>query len=99
MLANISERTAEWYYLSAEANLGLGNRVAALNYAKQAAAMEPDNYEYVSLLQRLGGRSAEYDQNGSPFNAQQFICRNPLSMCCLTSLLCNCCCGGRFFCC
>ena len=94
LLSNIRERTAEWYFLSAEANLGLGNRVAALNYAKQAAAMEPGNPEYLSLLQRLGVRSEEYDSAGSPFNAQQFICRNPLTLCCLCSLLSNCCCGG-----
>lgn len=94
VLQDITERTAEWYYLSGEANLGLGNRVAALNYARQAASMEPDNFEYRSLLARLEGRNAHYQQTGSPFNAQQFICRNPLGMCCLLSVLCNCCCGG-----
>lgn len=94
VLQDISERTAEWYYLSGEANLGLGNRVAALNYARQAVSMEPDNFEYRSLLARLEGRNATYQQTGSPFNAQQFICRNPLGMCCLLSLLCNCCCGS-----
>lgn len=101
VLQNISERSAEWYYLSGEANLGLGNRVAALNYARQAVNMDPNNFEYRSLLSRLEGRSANYQQTGSPFNAQQFICRNPLGMCCLMSLLCNCCsgscCGGRGF--
>ncbi|MBQ8505998.1 MAG: DnaJ domain-containing protein [Clostridia bacterium] len=99
VLQNISERSAEWYYLSGEANLGLGNRVAALNYARQAVSMEPDNFEYRSLLARLEGRNANYQQTGSPFNAQQFVCRNPLGMCCLMSLLCNCCsgscCGGH----
>ncbi len=94
VLQGISERTAEWYYLSGEANLGLGNRVAALNYARQAVSMDPNNFEYRSLLARLEGRNASYQQNGTPFNAQQFVCRNPLSMCCLLSLLCNCCCGS-----
>lgn len=94
VLADIQERSAEWYYLSGEANLGVGNRVAALNYARQAVSMDPNNFEYRSLLARLEGRSTRYETNGSPFNAQQFVCRDPLSMCCLTSLLCNCCCGG-----
>ena len=97
VLADIQERTAEWYYLSGEANLGVGNRVAALNYARQAVSMDPNNFEYRALLARLEGRSASYETNGSPFNAQQFVCRNPLSMCCLMSLLCNCCCGGWYF--
>ena len=94
VLENIHERSAEWYYLSGEANLGVGNRVAALNYARQAVSMDPNNFEYHSLLARLEGRNGSYQSNGSPFNGQQFVCRNPLSMCCLLSLLCNCCCGG-----
>lgn len=94
VLEGIQERNAEWYYLSGEANLGVGNRVAALNYARQAASMEPDNFEYQTFLARLEGRGNSYQSNGSPFNAQQFICKNPLGMCCLLSLLCNCCCGG-----
>lgn len=94
VLENIHERSAEWYYLSGEANLGVGNRVAALNYARQAVSMDPNNFEYRALLARIEGRNSSYQTNGSPFNGQQFICRNPLSMCCLLSLLCNCCCGG-----
>ena len=94
VLGSVNERSAEWYYLCAEANLGLGNRVAALNYARQAASMEPNNFEYQALLARIEGRTNSYQNAGSSFNAQQFICRNPLGMCCLLSLLCNCCCGG-----
>ena len=94
VLNDIKERNAEWYYLCGEANLGLGNRVAALNYARQAVSMDPNNFEYQSLLARLEGRAGSYQANGAPFNGQQFICRNPLSMCCMLSLLCNCCCGG-----
>lgn len=94
VLEGIHDRNAEWYYLSGEANLGIGNRVAALNYARQAVSMDPNNFEYQSLLARLEGRTAGYTANGSPFNTQQFVCRNPLGMCCLLSLLCNCCCGG-----
>lgn len=94
VLEGIRDRSAEWYYLCGEANLGLGNRVAALNYARQAVSMEPNNFEYRTLLSRLEGRSGAYQTNGNPFNAQQFICQNPLSLCCLLSLLCNCCCGG-----
>ena len=94
VLEGIRERSAEWYYLSGEASLGLGNRVAALNYARQAVSMDPNNFEYRALLARIEGKNTGYQSNGSPFNAQQFVCRNPLGLCCLMSLLCNCCCGG-----
>lgn len=94
VLEGIKERNAEWYYLSGEANLGIGNRVAALNYARQACNMDPNNFEYRMLLARMESRSAGYNNAGSIFNAP-FFCRSPLSLCCLTSLLCNCCCCGR----
>ena len=96
VLAGISERSAEWYYLSGEANLGVGNRVSALNYARQACAMDPNNFEYRALLMRIEGRSAGYNSAGGAFNGAHLLCRSPLTLCCLTSLLCNCCCGcGR----
>ena len=44
-LSQITERSAEWYYLSALANSGLGNRVAALDHARQAVALQPDSFE------------------------------------------------------
>lgn len=94
VLGGIKERSAEWYYLSGEANLGVGNRVAALNYARQACSMDPNNFEYQALLARLEGRSAGYNNAGSGFNNVHMLCRSPLTLCCLTSLLCNCCCGG-----
>ena len=94
VLEEIRERSAEWYFLSGEANLGLGNRVAALNYARQAVSMEPDNFEYRQLLSRIEGRSANYQNAGNAFNVNQMVCHNPLALCCMASLLCNCCCGG-----
>ncbi len=94
VLANIQERTAEWYYLSGEANLGVGNRVAALNYARQAVTMDPTNFEYRALLARMEGRTNQYEQQGRGFNAQEMICRNPLGLMCLLTMLCNCCCCG-----
>ena len=34
----MEQKNAQWYYLSAIANNGLGNNVVALEHAKQAAA-------------------------------------------------------------
>lgn len=53
LLAAIPERTAEWYYCSAQANAGLGNRTTALNHARTAVRLQPENPEYQSLLRRF----------------------------------------------
>lgn len=64
VLAQIQQRDAEWYYLSAIANAGIGNRVTALNHAKIAAQTEPGNAQYQQLLAQLQQGSFRYQQNG-----------------------------------
>ena len=99
VLETIMERNAEWYYLCGEASLGMGNRVAALNYARQAVSMNPNNFEYRALLSRLEG-GAQYYQTGTAgrgFSMPTVLCGSPLLGCCALNLLCNClcnCCGG-----
>ena len=103
LLEEINERNAEWYYLCGEVNLGLGNRVAALNFARQAVNMDPNSFEYRALLSRLENASSFYQANGTQrgFTMPGFVCGNPLLSCCainlLCNLLCNCCGGGRGF--
>ena len=96
LLEELNERTAEWYYLCGEANLGMGNRVAALNYARQAVSMDPNNFEYRVLLSRLEGSSHFYQSNGSSrgFDIPSMVCSNPCLSCCLAQMLCNCLCNG-----
>ena len=99
VLEGMMERGAEWYYLCGEASLGLGNRVAALNYARQAVSMDPGSFEYRALLSRLEGGARFYQQSGASrgFAAPTVLCGNPLLSCCALNLLCNClcnCCGG-----
>ena len=96
VLEGITERTAEWYYLCGEASLGLGNRVAALNYARQAVSMDPNSFEYRALLSRLEGSTRFYQGNGSTrgFAMPAVICGSPLLTCCIANLLCNCLCNG-----
>jgi molecular chaperone DnaJ len=92
VLEGIRERNARWYYYSAVANAGLGNNVNALNYGKQAAAMEPQNPEYAAFVQRLqmGGQwySDFGGQYGRPSMGGSGVCMNLI----LANLLCNCCC-------
>lgn len=103
VLEGVMERGAEWYYLCGEACLGMGNRVAALNYAQQAVRMDPSSFEYRALLSRLQGGAQFYQQNGASrgFSMPTVLCGNPLLSCCAINVLCNCLCslcgGGRYY--
>ena len=57
-------QSAEWYYLSAIANFGAGNRVTALQHAQEAARLEPSNLEYQELLNQIQQGGAAYRQAG-----------------------------------
>ena len=98
ILEEMSERSAEWYFLAGQANYGLGNRIAALNYARQAVAMDPNNLEYRMLLARLEGGSQTYRASGAErgFDIPSGICSNPCAACCVGQVLCNCLCNGCF---
>ena len=96
VLANSSEQTARWYYLSALANDGLGNQVTALEHNKRAVSMEPDNYEYLQALDRIENGGAAYRRQAGNFGG--FTMRtSPLASLCLCYLFNLFCCGGRFF--
>jgi len=95
MLNSLPRTTAEWYYWDARANMGLGNRMAALNDARQAVNMEPGNMEYRQLLSQLEGGANTYRSQGQTYGFPDMICSNPCLSCMMANLLCNCCCGAR----
>ncbi len=91
-LSNVAagERSAAWYYYSAIANAGLGSNATALEHAKTAMQMEPDNSYYSDLYNTLanGGQwyrtqAGHYESGGIDWGSS-----------CLWCLLCNCCCGA-----
>lgn len=93
VLNNIQDRTAQWYFLSALANNGLGNNIMALDFAKKALAMEPNNATYQRLVQTLesGGRwysERQYSYGGNP--GSMFCCSDPCTTLCLINLCCPC---------
>ena len=97
-----TERTARWHYYVALANAGLGNNIRAQSEARMAADMEPGNYEYQNLLERLQNPGRAY----SAYRQTQAQPRtNPLLRFCATlwifQILLTCCCGrgGWYFCC
>lgn len=98
MLNRVSSHDAEWHYLFAKANLGVGNRIAALNSARQAVQMEPDNMDYRRLLNQLEGSGEAYRQNGGQYDFRNFICSNPCLTCCVANALVNCLCGRGCWC-
>ena len=98
-LAGVTDRTAEWYYLSAQANMGMGNRVTALEHARMAANMAPDNFQYRLFLRQLEQGGETYRTRGRSFGVPSALCNDPCLSCVLLNLICNyCCCGYCCFC-
>ena len=62
VLSSLKERNAQWYYLSAVANMGLGNNVNAMNHIREAVRLEPDNMQYRMMLQRMEGGGSWYQE-------------------------------------
>lgn len=95
---DIHERSACWYYYSAIAHSGLGNNVAALEHARQAAAMEPDNSDYRDLASGFENGGTWYQQRqamyGYPTSGGGNICLKI----CMANIICNVCCGGSYCC-
>ena len=98
VLNGIDNRDGRWYYYSAAANQGLGNNVTAMEHAKQAVSMEPDNYEYQMLLQQLQGNGSWYQQRQSTYQNPYSTGGDWCMKMCMLNLMCNCCLGGRYWC-
>ena len=93
VLNNIKNRDGRWYYFSAIANMGLGNNVNAMEHAKRAVDLEPNNQQYMALLQRLQYGGQWYQQRGQQYGGTMFDLSDNwcMKMLCL-NLFCNCCC-------
>ena len=97
ILESVVGRRAAWYYWSARANMGLGNRLAALNDAKAAVSMAPDEPAFRELLSQLNASSRSYQQRSTQGNFASYLCSNPCLSICALNIFCNCCCRGGFF--
>lgn len=82
----VSERDGRWYYLSAVANMYLGSRINALEDAKRAVEIDPDNLNYRQLLNQLEGNGHAYQQYSGNYNNSCCL----LDDCCSTYLCCSC---------
>ena len=94
-----ADRDHRWYYCSAAANYGQGNRVAAMEHIRKAMDLCPGNQEYRQLYQMIQSGSRMYTNTGSRYGFQTggTFC-NPI---CMSWCLLNACCGGNglYFCC
>ena len=95
VLDGMTARNARWYYLSSLANQGLGNSIDALQDARRAVQLDPNNTEYRMHLQRLQNPVRTY-RTQTTYAQPGGIMRWCWSMI-LLNLLCNCCCGGWGF--
>lgn len=93
-----SKRNARWYYYSAAANQGLGNNVTAMEHARQAVSMEPNNFEYQMLLNQMEGSGSRYQQRQSTYQNPYSTGGDWCMKICMLNLLCNCCLGGPYRC-
>ncbi|MDO5134317.1 MAG: DnaJ domain-containing protein, partial [Eubacteriales bacterium] len=89
VLDAMEERSAQWYYYSAAANSGIGNDSVALEHAQRAAAMEPDNQIYQSMLSQLQSGSRWYTARsqtyGSPVSGGSQCARMCMTYLCFTT--------------
>lgn len=92
VLGRMTNRNAEWYYLSAIANQGIGNNILAKDHATQAVNMEPGNMQYRQLLNQLNWNTQRYQGNPYGGYGNQQSCGTG-NLCCdlwMMDTLCEC---------
>lgn len=99
VLDGIRERSALWYFLSASANSGVGNNVTALEHAREAVRLEPENMQYRMLLERMEDGGTWYQQRQTMYGYPGSFDSSCCVKLCVANILCNLCCGGGGLCC
>ena len=95
LLNRIPTHDADWHALYARADLGLGNRVSALDHARAAVRLSPDDDDFRMLLNTIeAGRQAYHRTRSTGYDFRSAICSNPCLTCCLCNMVLNCCLGG-----
>ena len=95
LLNRIPTHDADWHALYARADLGLGNRISALDHARAAVRLAPDDDEFRSLLNTIeAGRQAYRRSRSNGYDFRSAICSNPCLSCCVINMFLNCCLGG-----
>ncbi len=98
VLESITDRTAQWYYMSAIAYAATGRNVQALEYARTASAMEPDNFQYRQLRARLEGAGQWYVDRGQSYGMPDLNFGDACWKLICINAVCSCMCPGTFCC-
>ncbi len=98
VLNGMDTKSAKWFYYSAIANAGLGNNVQALEQARTASSMEPNNRNYQELVQQLQSGGSWYTGRATSYGGGMSMGGDYCTRICLTWLVCNLCCGGGGLC-
>ena len=85
------ERDGRWYYLTAVANLYMNNRVAALEAAKKAVELDPDNMEYRQILETLQSGGDFYNNYRVNYNSGLSTDKLCMTLCALNFCFGPCC--------
>ena len=81
LLNRVPTHDADWHALYARADMGPGNRISALDHARAAVRMAPDDPDFQSLLNTIeSGRRAYRQARSNGYDFRSAICSNP----CLT---------------
>ena len=91
VLEEMPLRDGRWYYLAAIGMAGLGNIATAIDYARTAMEMEPDNMEYRQLYAKLSSTGNWY-MNQRGFGMPVGTVSGTCCELCMLNLFCNMCC-------
>ena len=93
LLDSMPNRNAKWYYYSAIAQVGLGNNLRGMEYARMAVSMEPNNVEYQNLVNRLSFQSNRYGEVRNVYRGGRSGFDDASDLCCklwIADSLCEC---------
>ena len=93
LLDSMPNRNAKWYYYSAIAQVGLGNNLRDMEYARMAVSMEPNNIEYQNLVNRLSFQGNRYGEVRNVYRGGRSGFDDASDLCCklwLADSLCEC---------
>ena len=92
VLNRMTERNGQWYYYHAVANAGAGNTASAMEDARRAVDMEPNNMQYQQLYQQLQSGGQWYWNQGNGYGYERP--GNGFGNCCCQCLCMNMLCPG-----
>lgn len=98
VLQQLEDRTGAWYFLSAIANAGLGNHVMAMEHARTAVLLEPNNMQYRQFLAQLEAGRNWYQGMQGNYRANGMVVGDYCIKTCFACGLCELCMDGGCFC-